>query len=83
MDSNCLSVDLPETLRGYVKERVACGEYADEGDYLRDLIRRDRAVHAARRLRELIQEGLDSGPARAMTEADWSNLRSRAIQSAA
>jgi antitoxin ParD1/3/4 len=83
MESNCLSVDLPETLRGYVNERVACGEYADEGDYLRDLIRRDREAHAARRLRELIQEGLDSGPPRVMTDTDWSLLRARAIRSAA
>ena len=80
MDTNTLSVELPEPLHGYVKERVERGEYADEGEYLRDLIRRDRQVHAAQRLRELIQEGLDSGPARPMTEADWASLRARATQ---
>ena len=83
MDTNCLSVELPESLRSYVQERVARGEYADEGEYLRDLIRRDREGHAAQRLRELIQEGLYSGPARPTTEADWASLRARATQSLA
>ncbi len=83
MDTNCLSVELPESLRSYVQERVARDEYADEGEYLRDLIRRDREGHAVQRLRELIQEGLDSGPARPMTEADWASLRARATLSLA
>jgi antitoxin ParD1/3/4 len=83
MDTNCLSVELPESLRGYVQERVARGEFADEGEYLRDLIRRDRESHAAQRLRHLIQDGLDSGPARPMTESDWVDLRARATQSLA
>lgn len=83
MDTNCLSVELPESLLGYVQERVARGEYTNEGEYLRDLIRRDRESRAALRLRELIQEGLDSGPARSMTEADWADLRARCIQPAA
>lgn len=83
MDMNCLSIELPDSLLGYVQERVARGEYTNEGEYLRDLIRRDRESRAALRLRELIQEGLDSGPARPMTEADWTDLRARCIPSAA
>lgn len=83
MDTNCLSVELPESLRGYVRERLAGGEFADEGEYLRELIRRDRESHAAQRLRHLIQEGLDSGPARPMTESDWVALRARATKSVA
>lgn len=83
MDANCLSVELPESLRDYVQERVASGEFADEGEYVRDLIRRDRESHAAQRLRHLIQDGLGSGPARAMTESDWADLRTRATQSVA
>jgi antitoxin ParD1/3/4 len=83
MDKNCVSVELPESLRRYVKARVAGGAFADEGEYLRDLIRRDRDVHAAQRLHQLIQESLDSGPARPMTESDWADLRARATQSVA
>ena len=37
---------------------------------------------AAQRLRELIEEGLASGPARPMTEADWTELRARAMRAA-
>ena len=83
MDTKCLNVELPESLLGYVQERVARGEYTNEGEYLRDLIRRDRESRAALRLRELIQEGLDSGPARSLTEADWADLHARCIQPAA
>ena len=83
MGTHSLSVELPESLRGYVSERLAGGEFADEGEYLRELIRRDRESHAARRLRQLIQDGLDSGPARPMTDSDWADLRARATQSVA
>lgn len=83
MEPHRLNVELPESLRGYVRDRVARGDFADESEYLRDLIRRDREAHGAQRLRELIQEGLDSGAAQPMTEADWARLRQRATQSLA
>lgn len=81
MNKTTLSVELPEPLRGYVKERVKGGVYADEGEYVRNLILRDREAQASKRLSELVQEGLDSGAARPMTEFDWADLRARALQS--
>lgn len=71
---------LPETLRAYVEQRVRDGDYADTAEYLRDLVRRDREAQAAKRLRELIEEGLNSGPAREMSEADWAELRRVALR---
>ena len=70
-------VDLPEPLHGYVKERVTCGEFPDEAAYLRDLVRQDRDRRATNRLRELIAEGLASGPATPLTEADVARMRQR------
>ena len=77
MDNSTLSVELPEPLHGYVKERVECGEFPDEAAYLRDLVRQDRERRAAQRLRELIDEGLASGPPTPLTEADVARIRER------
>lgn len=37
-----MSFDFPPDLRRWIEERVAEGRYADAGDYVRDLIRRDQ-----------------------------------------
>ena len=42
-------------------------------------IRRDQEELAKRRLRELMEEGLNSGPAHKMTPADWAGLRKAAL----
>ncbi len=39
------------------------------------MYRRDQDEQAAKRLRDLIQEGLESGPGRELTRADWAELR--------
>jgi len=83
MGRNTVTVELPERLRSFVDERLLQGDYADESEYFRDLVRRDREEQAARRLRELIEEGLSSGPAREMTESDWAELRRVALRQAA
>ena len=70
---------LSEADRAYVAQRVRDGAYASVGDFLSDLIRRDREQQAARRLRELIEEGLASGPATPFTDADWEALRERVL----
>ena len=77
MENSTLSLELPESLHGYVRERVACGEFLDEAAYLRDLVRRDRDRRATNRLRELIAEGLASVPATPLTEADVVRIRQR------
>ena len=43
------------------------GPYADTGDYLCELIRRDQEDQAKKRLRELIEEGRNSSPGRALS----------------
>lgn len=79
MNKTSLNVDMPDPLRTFVNERVRRGDYADEGEYLLDLVRRDREAQAAARLRELIEAGLASGPPRAMGEPDWAKLRAVAV----
>ena len=54
-----MSFALPEAMRDYIDGRVRSGQYGNTSEYLRDLIRRDQRDEAARRLSELIAEGLD------------------------
>jgi antitoxin ParD1/3/4 len=74
-----MSFALPEPLREYIDGRVRSGEYGNTSEYLRDLIRRDQNEQAARRLRELITEGLESGPAAPLTKRRIADLRTQAL----
>jgi antitoxin ParD1/3/4 len=74
-----MSFALPESMRDYIDSRVREGNYGNTSEYLRELIRRDQERHAAARLRDLIAEGLASGPGRPVTDAVIEELRDRAF----
>ena len=74
-----MSFALPPELRSYVDQRVRSGEYGNTSEFLRELIRRDREEQAKRRLRELVAEGLASGPGRALTHKRAAELKARAL----
>lgn len=74
-----MSFALPEELRAYVDERVASGEYGNTSEYLRELIRRDRAEQAITRLRTLVAEGLESGEPTPLTDDRIQRLRRKAV----
>ncbi len=79
MSRNTMSFALPESLRDYVDVRVRSGEYGNTSEYLRDLIRRDQHEQAARRLRSLITDGLESGAAAPLTKRRIADLREQAL----
>jgi len=79
MSKSTMSFALPEALRAYVDQRVRSGAYGNTSEYIRELIRRDQEDQAKKRLRELIQEGLESGPGRAFTPKVAAELRKRAL----
>ncbi len=54
-----LQVSIPEEMREWIAAQVASGEYADIGDYIRDLVRYDRREREAIRL--ALIEGKQSG----------------------
>ncbi len=74
-----MSFALPESLRAYIDQRVRSGDYGNTSEYLRDLIRRDQQAEAARHLRTLIGDGLESGDGRAVTSEVVDELRGRAF----
>lgn len=76
-----MSFALPESLREYIDARVRDGSYGNTSEYLRDLIRRDQHEQAAKRLRDLIADGLASGKGRVVTDDVIASLRSQALGS--
>ncbi len=67
-----LTVTLTDSLRAYIDAQVESGAYADEGEFIRDLIRRDRD---RRHLRQLVIDGLDSGPGDVVDNSWFDGLR--------
>ena len=74
-----MSFALPEAMRAYVDQRVRSGQYGNTSEYLRELIRRDQEEQAKKRLRELIEEGLKSGPGQALTPQRIAQLKKQAL----
>ncbi len=74
-----MSFALPEALRAYIDLRVRSGQYGNTSEYLRELIRRDQEDQAKKRLRDLIEEGLQSGPGRTLTPKVAAELKRRAL----
>lgn len=74
-----MSFALPPALRNYIELRVRSGQYGNTSEYLRELIRRDQEDQAKKRLRDLIEEGLQSGPGRTLTPKVAAELKKRAL----
>lgn len=74
MSRHTMSFALPETMRSYIDARVSTGNYGNTSEYIRDLVRRDQEEQARKRLRELIEEGIASGPGQQRTSADDEEL---------
>jgi antitoxin ParD1/3/4 len=66
-------------MRSYIDLRVRSGEYGNTSEYIRDLVRRDQEEQAKKRLRELVEEGLRSGPGRNFTSQVAAELKKRAL----
>jgi antitoxin ParD1/3/4 len=79
MIANTMSSALPEALRSDVDQRVKSGDYGNTSEYLRELIRRDQEDQAKKRLRKLIEDGLNSGLGRAVTTEFAKELKDRAL----
>ena len=69
----------PESRRSPIEERVRGGEHGNASEHPRDRIQREKQAQAARRLRMLIAEGLESGESRPLTPEVTDELRARAL----
>ncbi len=72
------SITFTETLSAWVQWMVEGGDYANESEYIRDLIRRDRKENAEfMNLRAEIQKGLDSGVSSKSVDDIWKEAEQR------
>lgn len=56
-----MNISLPASLKKFVQERVAGGDFGNASEYIRGLLREDRERRAEQRLETLLLEGLGSG----------------------
>ena len=56
------SITITEKQNEWIKSRISFGDYGNDSEYLRDLIRRDKAENQKLiALQQAIQKGIDSG----------------------
>ena len=56
------TITVTEQQDQWIKAQIAAGEFTNDSEYIRDLIRRDQAQNAKfMALKQAIQDGLDSG----------------------
>ena len=74
-----MNISLPDPMKSWVEDQAKSGRYANSSDYVRDLIRRDRArLEAIAELQTAIDAGLASGPAAPLDrDAFKSQMRAR------
>ena len=72
-----MNISLPASLKAYVDERVAGGDYGTGSEYIRELIRRDRDRE---HLRGLLLDGAASPPGATADDGWYEALRHRAGQ---
>jgi antitoxin ParD1/3/4 len=82
MDRETVQITLPFPLARFVQDRVHSGGYQDANDYFESLIRAD-LEQSKRQLEAALLEGLDSGPARKLSDQDWEALKDRVRADAA
>jgi antitoxin ParD1/3/4 len=59
-----MNISLPDSMKTWVEEQAKAGRYSNSSDYVRDLIRRDRArSEAIAEIQTAVDVGLASGPA--------------------
>ena len=63
-----MTISLPDQMKRWIDARVEAGDYASASDYMRDLVRRDRArrewagkVYSVDELRDLLAEARAGG----------------------
>lgn len=70
-----MNVSLPPALRAWIGEQVKRREFGTASEYIRQVLREEQEREARRRIDGALLEGLASGPATAVTTADWEDIR--------
>ena len=72
------TITLTDQQDQWIKAQIAAGEYTNDSEYIRDLVRRDQEQNAKfRALKAAIQEGLDSGISNKTVRDIWEEAEAR------
>lgn len=75
------TIIVTEQQDGYIKAQVEAGDYTNDSEYVRDLIRRDQE-HKMNALRAALLEGVQSGEARRVDPAEFKKLMAERVAQA-
>jgi len=75
-----MNISLPDELKQFIDDQVSQHGYGSTSEYLRELIRKQRDVE---KLRGMLLEGLNSGPATPQEPDFFDRMRERARARAA
>ena len=72
------TITLTEKQDRWIKSRIADGEFTNDSEYIRDLVRRDQEQkQKLEALRKAIQEGIDSGISDLTIGEIWADAEAR------
>jgi len=72
------SITVTDKQEQWIRSRIASGDYGNDSEYVRDLIRRDQERSTQLRiLEEEIREGLESGTSDATVKEIWAEAEQR------
>ncbi len=70
------TITVTEKMDAWIKSRVESGDYGNDSEYIRDLMRRDEShEQATLELRRQIQAGIDSGISDQTAEEIWEEAK--------
>jgi antitoxin ParD1/3/4 len=70
-----MTVNLPKKLETFLQEQSAAEEFAPPDEYGAKVVADERKRKAIEKVNALLLEGINSGPATPLTEADWEEIR--------
>ncbi len=72
------SITVTDRQEQWIRAQIASGEYGNDSEYFRDLLRRDQEQNGQiRALKEAIQEGLKSGVSDKTVKEIWAEAERR------
>ena len=72
------SITVTDRQEKWIRAQIDSGEYGNDSEYFRDLIRRDQEQNARfRALKEAIQDGLESGLSDKTVKEVWAEAEQR------
>lgn len=72
------TITLTEKLAEWIKLQISSGDFTNDSEYIRDLVRRDQDQKSKLlALKEAIQEGLDSGASDHTVSDVWAEAEAR------